>query len=520
MSAIPQVISIVRVSRGGQIVLKKRVQERLGSKDVGLATDHEIRLLADGVRTPEVKANRLCLPEEICKLLDVSDGDLIAMIERQPGVALKKVVLEERHAKVAKIEDRESRFTLSRVVSTWPPADALVEGLVEKCRGRKLRHRPTEFLRGRASLAAWKGRRLLGAEEPGDAQLKARLVDERVRDQADDGSWGQDLVLTARCLRELIDLGCSRRHRAVRRAAEWLLARPQSRANPGMFFLTDELGAARRQLLDKKEKTRAAGLRFRARKPGEIGLVLPGDDLLRDPSGPRIMWPNGLALEALLAAGYEKRPRVQAALQALRHGNWCECGYQHGLACWRRKEPLMREEIQSRLDRSRQEFDRGGVSSTEELASMDLTKTHGFRLLRVSHRQQRGLDVYGLDGSRSLQSCAFITTRAMGKAKDQRLRDLAEAELWRYAGMQRTDGSFPDGGRARLHELEAAVLQLFATMDGAVSKIAILRAVPWIVKSQNRDGSWGEESRRDAATLAVLSALAAVRRCLPSGFVR
>ena len=38
-----------------------------------------------------------------------------------------------------------------------------------------------------------------------------------------------------------------------------------------------------------------------------------------------------------------------------------------------------------------------------------------------------------------------------------------------------------------------------------------------IVDAQNEDGSWGEEPRKDKATLAVLSALACAGEYLPPG---
>jgi hypothetical protein len=46
-----------------------------------------------------------------------------------------------------------------------------------------------------------------------------------------------------------------------------------------------------------------------------------------------------------------------------------------------------------------------------------------------------------------------------------------------------------------------------------------MRSIPWIVDEQNVDGSWGEESGKDAATLAVLSALVSVNAHLPAGLL-
>lgn len=59
------------------------------------------------------------------------------------------------------------------------------------------------------------------------------------------------------------------------------------------------------------------------------------------------------------------------------------------------------------------------------------------------------------------------------------------------------------------------MLQVFSGYDHPASRIAILLSIPWIVKSQNRDGSWGVGERRDATTAAVVTALMRVCEELP-----
>ena len=59
-----------------------------------------------------------------------------------------------------------------------------------------------------------------------------------------------------------------------------------------------------------RDKERGTRPRFREIKRSEQSLVAAGDALIRRPCGPRIMWPNALAVEALVAAGYEDSDRV------------------------------------------------------------------------------------------------------------------------------------------------------------------------------------------------------------------
>ena len=55
-------------------------------------------------------------------------------------------------------------------------------------------------------------------------------------------------------LQLLIDLGLTQDDKAVRDAANWLLARPQSEHNPGMFFGHDALVAEQAQIVAQREQ--------------------------------------------------------------------------------------------------------------------------------------------------------------------------------------------------------------------------------------------------------------------------
>ena len=66
--------------------------------------------------------------------------------------------------------------------------------------------------------------------------------------------------------------------------------------------------------------------------------------------------------------------------------------------------------------------------------------------------------------------------------------------------------------------METAFLQIFSSYDHPVAKPVILRAIPWIVNNQNKDGSWGTELVKDTTTYAVLHALVSIGDDLPLGF--
>ena len=523
---VPQVISIVPVDRNGKVNLKKQVREHLGGADgLRLSVGKEIMLSTRKRGKPaEIKGTRLRLPEPVLGKLGVEAGSLIAFIQRRKAVAIKKFEIVERPAERARIVDYETAFKVERTAETNPMPDELAPELSRCYRKLKLKYSVREFLAGRRTLHAWLARQLLGAAEPEDVACQAELVKERLGVQEDDGSWDHDVVLTARNLRELAQLGLNRRRAAVRKGAEWLLARAQSEANPGMFFLSDRLVAKQAEVLEKRrliregEKKGSYGaIRFAERRAPELDLVRAGDDIIHRPCGPRIIWPSALVLEALLMLGYEKHPRVQTALTSLLQGfsYWCECNYQLGAGTWTRGPLPTRDDLEQRERDCINAFRYGGIRQIDSLRDEDLTKSYGGIMMRTGHAIENGLDAYPLRMEGGAGPCAAITTRAMSQVRNARIRRAAEAYLWRFAAAQHApDGQFEqrDFGHP-----QAAMLQVFARYEHPASKVAILRSVPWIVENQNSDGSWGNPQKRDANTLAIVEALLRVGDWLPPG---
>jgi hypothetical protein len=511
---VPQIVSIVPILKNGKVSLKKDVRNHLGDTD-SLYFDEQAEITLTTVETPssalaEHTARHLHLPDSVLASLKLAKGDLLALIQRDGAVALKKLEVAERPADRARIVDCETPRKIERIAETNPMPDELLSTLQKKFGSLSLRHSLRNFLQNRETFGAWKSRKLLGITAPSDVQLQNELIEERLDARREDGSWDGDVVLSARNLRELGELGLTQDDSAITLAAQWLLDRPRSQWNSGMFFLSDELVAEQARFFEEKK-------RFRALKSSEMKRVAAGDDLISMPCGPRIMWPNGLALEALLALGYEEDERVQETLRMMSIHDWCECGYQNGTKNWRRIEEPDAGKLNSFEQSCIAEYRYGGLSDIDELAGMDLTKKTGLRLLRAAHAVEGDVDVYPLSMPIHFQGCEVITTRAMSQVRNPAMRQFAEAHLWRFASRQHApDGAFVHEKHGYCENSQPALLQVFAGFDHPASKVAIMRSLPWIVESQNEDGSWGEDSIKDATTFAVLSALERIHDHLPS----
>ena len=512
VKGLPQIIAIVSISQDGKLNLKKIVMEHLGVKNperLFLDTHNEILLSATegtGEEIPVLGGNKLRLPEEVLNRLEIDGDSLVGYVQRENAVAVKKVEIVEEEGERARAFDLETVYKITRKAVTNPILEELLPKLENQYKDLHLNYDIRSFLKGRQTVDAWQTRKLLGVSEASDEELRRELTRERLERQKEEGSWEYSVTVTARNLRELAGLGMTREDAEIQRAVQWLIDRPQSLHNPGMWFLTDELVEEQEQVVRRrKQQTSGTRDRFRKRPASEIKMVRAGDDLIHDSCGPRIMWPNALVLEALLALGYEENERVQACMRTLMVQEWCECGYQYGLSTWRRKEPYSETQIENIERVCITQYRYGGLGR-EELKE-NLAHKVGTKKPRVAHIHREEGDEYALSGWSSPQNCEWMTTRALSLVRNRDARRVAEAHLWRFAGLQNTpDGKFSSPTGERWFS-QAGYLQVFSGYDTPVAQVAIFRSVPWILQNQNEDGSWGEEPEKESATLAVIRAL-------------
>ena len=497
----PQVLAITTVARDGKVSVRKAVKQHLGSDALYVDVQDEIHLVGKPSATTQavtMRGTRITLPSSVLETLDLSPGALLAFVSRpDSAVALKRMTVEEHPGDFPHVTDVETPHALVRIAYTNPMPDVLLPQLQARHADIHLHYDVRSFLQGRESLPVWQARKLLDCADAGDDALRERLIEARLSAQADDGSWDGNVLLTARNLRELAALGLTRDDAPIQRAAAWLTARPQSEHNPGQWFAADDLVEEQAQVVASRQAGK--GGRFRKILTSEKKRVISGDDLIQKPCGPRIMWPNGLVIEALLKLGYEGHERVQTALRTLTTNEWCECGYQHGLSDWKRTEPLTEDELPDFEQACIAQYRYGGFRDLKWLTGPDAPS-------RVAHTVKPDGDVYDLTVPDHVQGCEFITTRSLSGVQHPVARRFAEAHLWRFAGLQRAGGTFPEESYGSGFS-QIGILEAVARYDRPASHVILMRALPWIAEAQNADGSWGKESRKDVETLAAIRAL-------------
>ena len=525
---VPQLVSITSVTAEGMLTLRKVVCQYLGiegKKKLYLETAREIILSAKAGNGKSIEIdskNRICLPDKVLNLLGIKKKTQVGLVERDNAVAIKAFKITEEHGKHARFIDIETDHGIVRKVETNPPLEQFIPMLVERNRSKKLRYDVFAFLKERQNLQAWQARVALGSTEKSDKKLRQSLIEDRLHRQHQNGSWENHVPVTARNLSELADLGMTRKDSKIRKAINWLIDRPQSKYNPGIWFATDELIREQAQVIKRRKKHKGKGSRerFNQRKAQEVNLVCAGEPLAFNPCGPRISWPTALVIEALLKLNCENLKRVQTALRTLAiNPMWCDNSYQHGLSEWKRTKPPPMEAINTFLKYSIQSFMYGGLCDIQELSRADMCH-QPFYLRRMAQISSGNRREYLLKMPDADLGCRLMMIRALNNVKNQTLRKILEIYLWNYAGLQNNeDGSFNTNPERTFTDLQFVLLQIFSSYDHPVARLVIIRALPWIIKNQNKDGSWGKEPYKDVATLAVVNSCAALGDYLPANFI-
>jgi hypothetical protein len=510
---IPQVADIVKVKGSGEITIKKDLRKLFDTdkKSLYITVGEEVLLStrkSKGSQEVALTNNRISVEGRVAELLQLEKGSHVAMIQRDGGLALKHLVIEDwRDGVKPQILDRETPYAVSRSAARifWP--EEALPRLRDECKGLRLEHDVRKYLCGRESLWAWRARKLLGMREKGDAELRQRLVKQRVDGQQENGSWGDSLMRTARNLRELVELGTRGSAAPVRKAATWLLSRPESPHKPGAFLLTDEL-IDELDFCVQKGKTKP-GKHFRERtKVEEKVAAAEGDDMFRRGCGPRFLWPNAVTIEALTLAGYGEHPRVKAAVAAAVGSDWCEC---HISYRGKPKTPTDAR-LTQRVEDVKHKFRYGGLNTLQELGILALSRKCDFQTRRVSHRREGNVDVYEVAPKKGHSGpCGLVLARCLSCVKDTIAQRWLEPRLWVH-GTGPVLQYAPDGNLCCPAAMD---LDTAARYDYPVTKMRIMIVVPDIVRTQNDDGSWGHAPHVDMTTFAVVRALLKVRGLLP-----
>jgi len=513
---LPQIICLSKIGKENKIRLKRAVLRYLKHQpDQNLYLKFENEFLLNtkeitGIEIP-LENNYITLPEDVHKHLQIEKNTYICFIQRPEAVAIKKFEVIRNNVIQPHIFDQESMYVNKRYFDTYPEPDKLLSDLLSKNKEFELNYDYRKIWLYDESFTGWKARKILDISRDDEEEIRGKLIQERLASQKENGSWGRYLTTTTRKLLELADLGMNRNYPQIAKAIAWLLNKPESPYNPGMFFATDETLDEQIKIIEiRKNQIKGAKPRFRKIISPERKITEEADVLYSNPCGPRLMWPNAFVLETLLAYGYETHERIQRMMNTILLGrDWCECVFQHGTSGFKKLTTKSEADIVKYEKNAREEFILGGIPKTNYLYSKES--------LRFQKRYEwftgKDFNQYEVTLRQIIHGCEMITTQAIHRVKDELMRRFAEAHLWRFATLINNTNNEPILMKHNLKNSLSpySLLKLFGNYDAIPSKIGILLSLPWIKKNQNEDGSWGDESTKESASLAVLSALKKIK---------
>lgn len=507
---IPQIIDYKTLHRTGKVSVKKVMDFLNVSKtdSITLSTDDEILISSksDGIRLPILPRYKVQIPKYVLQKLGISGKATICFIQRSNAVAIKRFDINKVESDYPRIIDIETSYAVTRQVETFGDPVNIYEKLKTEKTLLNIKINPNDYWKDKNTFNGWKARQIFDIENVNDKELQLELIQQRLSSQSENGSWENKLPLTAKVLIELKELGMTIDHPQVKKAISWLLEQPQSPHNPGMFLLSEDLVQKQIEIVDQRLKqTSGQRPRFRKRVKSEIKQISEADELYYNPCGSRIMWVNGIVMEALLLYDYESHKRLQSALDTLAFGNWCECHYQHGKSAWKRKQSPSLAEIEDYYNQTLIEFKQGGIVDIDLLSSIP-SQTF---MLRLEEKILKKHTEYLLRMPMPQQGCEYITVNALSQVTNDRINRLVEAHLWRFAALLYNALQQPimsiEGAKYSLTIY--LQLRVLAKYDSLPAKLGILFALPWVINNQNRDGTWGTDDYRESATLAVIEAL-------------
>jgi hypothetical protein len=198
---------------------------------------------------------------------------------------------------------------------------------------------------------------------------------------------------------------------------------------------------------------------------------------------------------------------------------WCDNSYQHGLSEWKRTEPPSIKNVKELKQFFIQSFKYGGIRNPQELAKADASH-QPFHLRRVTRLPSKKAERFFLRMPEASEGCRTMMIRALCQTSNPILKKILELFLWNYAAVQNyKDGTFTLHPQRTFTDMQLAFLQIYSNYDYTIARLALLRALPWIINNQNKDGSWGKEPYQDIATYIVVRSLVRLDDYLPSDFI-
>lgn len=426
------------------------------------------------------------LTDAVRERLGLEKGDTLCVTSRDDKFFLKKLDFVEHPAAMPGfyVLDSFTDTTVARACQSQPDLDAVTSECLDEllAAAGRFRYDPVAPFREMDGMPGYLARKeFAGGLTAEDKEWVKGYVSELAAEQAEDGSWQKAVPATAFNLTRLIDLGCTIKEPCVRKAVDWLLARPEPVGFPGLYMSSDSFLKG----FNVWKAAGGKGRRGRTTPETDKKQFWANRDIFGVPDSyceARFTWTNGVVLGALLKCGLDQDERVVRGINTLlnlsgRQGGWCGCGY---FESWRNLEP-----------------DDKPVDFTVAIPSDNIshrwnwfTSADDIRTLASPWGNIWGLDVG--DG----RSLVVSAVGNCGDCSRVVLRGLSQHPAFRGSALE-TSFALQCIAHQHAHGVWKGLYLsfIFATLERCLhplGALALLRSVPLLVRQQQPDGLWDE----------------------------
>ena len=453
----------------------------LGGIDLTVDGDVEVVRGADGKRSVEI-------PDAAREVLGLEPGGSLCVTRRAGRLLLKRLDFEAHDGAIpgSYVTDSFDPVSVSRSCEQRTDLSAITDQVLEQLLSEmgSLRHDPVApFAQLPGMLGLLARKTFGGGPTEADRSWAAATCEEMSREQGSDGSWDSATPATAFTVKRLLELGLTAGDDRVKRAIDWLLARPEPLGFPGTWMSSDSFVES----FNAWKKPGAKGRKGRTTPKKDREQFWENRDLFGVPDSyceARFTWTNGVVLGVLLQCGLHGHPRVVRAINTLLtrsgDGGWCGCGY-FDTGGWNFVEP----------DDGPVDFNRFPVPDVNRAHAYNWFATPG-DALAVAHPAGGVRGTETGDG-RSLVSgavgnsgdCSRVMHRGFSYHPDYAGSNLEAIAALHCIAHQTSVGLW------RGHFL-SFMFGMLARCHHPLSAFAVLRSIPLLIRKQRPDGLWSE----------------------------
>ena len=488
-----EVVLISRIRKSGELAIKKNQYEYFFGKPVALefkpGKEIEIICRKGEPRKPSV-------PEWVLAQLKIngSSNTSICITRKKERFFLKAFDIRHINTKIAGpiVFDDFSAKKVIRSYSCISDIEHITNDYIDELFAMigKFKHNPFDHLKNTKGFIGFLSRRdITGKIASDDIAFVNSYKKGIFESQENNGSWMNRPVKTAFNVIRLLELGCNPKESPLKKATDWLLSLPEPVGLPGLFLFSENIAKSFNKW---KSKNGVKGRPFRKHVASEINEFTDNLDingiLSANPCETRITWSSAIVIEALLKAGLYKESRMIKAINTLLllsdaskkpAGVWCGCGYMDAKYKIRPETSA----IDFNWPNLNNQYSSGWFSSWfsgDDISTLTSGGDSTNQTIKIAGNRAMVISL------KESLACNLNMHRVLSHHPNYPGSKLEELGILAYASNQNSLGLWN-------HAYCSSMLDALCGFKNPLASFLVLRTIPILKRTQEKDGMWQEE---------------------------